>query len=104
MTLFIGITFELWDATIEKDLQREIDTAVKKAIAPKIFTTATEEMAAVLDGINLANLPKPLNNYIDKKTKMGVDKLRQDLKKLQQKYCSAGAKTQALTPTQNDTD
>ena len=41
-TLFLGITFELWDAIDEKDLQREIDAAVQKFFAPKMITTATE--------------------------------------------------------------
>ena len=80
-TLFMGTTFELRQTIKKKDQERNINAAIKKGFEPKLITTATEEMAAILNIIDLANPPKPLNDYINKRAKAGLDKLRQELKK-----------------------
>ena len=99
----MGTTFELWQAIKKKDQERNIDAAIKKAFDPKLITTATEATAAVLDSIDLANLPKTLNGYIDNRVTAGLDKLRRELKKSQRKDCSADAKNQVSTLTKNGT-
>ena len=63
--LFTGTTFKLWHAICKKDQASDIDAAITKSDDPKQVTTATEDTAAVLEKIDLANLPKPLDGYID---------------------------------------
>ena len=56
-----------------------------------------------MDQIDLANPPKPLDDYIDKRIKAGQTKLRRELKNAQRLNCSGDAKNQESTPTENGT-
>ena len=97
--LLIGSTFGLWDAIRGVDEERRINAAIKKAFEPVAITTATEDTTTVLDRIDLANPPKPLDNYIDKRLKAGLEKARRELTNSERKNYSGDTKIQVSTPT-----
>ena len=85
------------------ELEKEIDAEIKRDLVPKSITAATEAAAHVLETIDLANPPKPLDDYIDKRIKAGQTKLRRELKSAQRLNCLGDAKNQASKPTGNGT-
>ena len=101
--LLIRSTFGLWDAIRGADKDRRINAAIKKAFEPVAIATATEDTATVLDRIDLANPPKPLDDYIDKRLKVGLEKAKRELKNSQKKNYSGDTKNQASTPTKRGT-
>ena len=96
-------TISFW---IERDLEaieREIDAELEREFKPKSITKATEAAALVLDQIDLANPPKPLDDYIDKRIKEGNTKLRRELRNAKRLNCSGDNATQESKPTKNGT-
>ena len=85
------------------ELEKEIDAEIKRDLVPKSITAATEAAAHVLETIDLANPPKPLDDYIDKRIKAGQTKLRRELKSAQRLNCLGDAKNQESKPTENGT-
>ena len=79
-TLVRSSTFNFWLARDREAIGREIDTKLEREFKPKSITKAAEAAAVVLDQTDLANPPKPLNDYIDKRIKDGNIKLRRKLK------------------------
>ena len=57
----------------------------------------------MLDQIDLANPPKPLDDYIDKRIKEGNTKLRRELKNAKRLNYSGDNATQESKPTKNGT-
>jgi len=74
-------TISFWIKRDRKAIEREIDAELEREFKPKSITEATEAAALVLDQIDLANPPKPLDDYIDKRIQEGNTKLRRELKK-----------------------
>ena len=58
----MGTTFLLWEAIKKEDGSRQINAAIKKSYEPKTIKKATDQVAMVLERINLANSLKPLND------------------------------------------
>ena len=56
-----------------------------------------------MDQIDLANPPKSLDDYIDKRIKAGTTKLRRELKKSKRLNCLGDAKIQGSAPTKHGT-
>jgi hypothetical protein len=96
-------TIKFWKEMSRLALEKEIDAKIERDLIPKTITAATEAAAQVLDKIDLANPPKPLDNYIDKRIKAGQTKLQRELKNAQRLNCSGDAKNQESTPTGNGT-
>ena len=96
-------TIKFWNVLSDLELEKEIDAEIKRDLVPKSITAATEAAAHVLDKIDLANPPKPLDDYIDKRIKAGQTKLRRELKNAQRLNCSGDARNQESTPTANGT-
>ena len=67
-------TFVIWEVIKKKDKAGKINAAIKKSYKPKISIKATEETVTLLDKIDLANPPKPIDDYIAKILKAGLDK------------------------------
>ena len=72
-------TINFWLERDREAIEREIDAELEREFKPKSITDATEAAAMVLDQIDLANPPKPLDDYIDKKIKEGTIKLRREV-------------------------
>ena len=85
----------------DKERQKEIDAAIKLAIAPSARKTATGEVDAALAMLNAKNPIKSLLDLIDKRTKAGLEKINQDLKRDMQKNYLVDSRNQELTPIVN---
>ena len=79
--LLMRTTFLLWEAIKKKDQARRINAAIKKSYEPKIIEKATEEVAMVIERLDLANPPKSLNNYVNKMVDARVNKAKAAAKK-----------------------
>ena len=100
-TLVPALTTDLWRQIQAKERQREINAAIKLALAPQAKMDATEEVAAQLALLDANNPTKSLLDLIDKRTKAGLEKMKQDMKRDLRKNYSAGSNDQELTPTIN---
>ena len=78
--LLIRVTFRLWDDIDDRDEAAKINAALKSRRQLKRTANATEEVLHMLSTIDLANPPKELDNYIDKRHKKQVSNLRRELK------------------------
>ena len=58
--LVMGTSFLLWEAIKNKDQSKQINAAIKKSYESKIIEKATEEVAMVIERLDLANPPKSL--------------------------------------------
>jgi hypothetical protein len=96
-------TISFWIERDREAIEREIDAELEREFKPKSTTEATEAAAMVLDQIDLANPPKPLDDYIDKRIKEGNVKLRRELKNTKRLNCSGDNATQESKPTKNGT-
>lgn len=96
-------TISFWIERDREAIEREIDDELEREFRPKSITEATEAAALVLDQIDLANPPKPLDDYIDKRIKEGNVKLRRELKNSKRLNCSGDNATQESKPTKNGT-
>merc|ERR1711966_115712 len=96
-------TISFWIERDREAIEREIDAELERGFKPKSITEATEAAALVLDQIDLANPPKPLDDYIDKRTKEGNTKLRRELKNAKRLNYSGDNATQESKPTKNGT-
>ena len=61
-SLVMGTSFLLWEAIRRKDQSKQINAAIKKSYEPKTIKKATDQVAMVLERINLANPLKPFND------------------------------------------
>ena len=97
-TFFCNTTIEFWIEIDPLRIEKEIDAEIKRALVPKSITAAIIATAQVLDQIDLANPPKPLDNYINKRIKAGQTKLQRELKNDQRLNCSGNAKNRSRRP------
>ena len=80
-------TIKFWIEIDRLRIEKEIVAEIKRDLIPKSIAAVTEATAQVLDQIDLANPPKPLDDYIDKRIKGGQTKLRRELKTAQRLNC-----------------
>jgi hypothetical protein len=99
--LFASITYELWETMDEADLTRRINALQLLDFKPKTITDATEAVSTVIDKIDLANPPKELDDYVDKRLKKEMAKLRRELATQKRLNCSGGSQNQESRPTKN---
>ena len=96
--LFMGTTFLLWEAIKKKDKSRQINAAIKKSYEPKVIEKATEEVAMVIERLDLANPPKLLDDYVNKMVEAKINKAKTAAKKTQQKTMGRTPKTRRWRP------
>ena len=101
--LFMGTSFLLWEAIRRKDQSKQINAAIKKSYEPKIIEKATEEVAMVIDRLDLANPPKSLDDYVNKLVEAKINKAKTAAKQTQRKKSGADVKNQTSAPTKNGT-
>ena len=99
--LFMGTTFLLWEAIKKKDQSRQINAAIKKSYEPKIIEKVTEEVAMVIERLDLVNPPKSLDDYVNKLVEAKINKAKTAAKKTHRKNYGADAKNQTSAPTKN---
>ena len=99
--LFMGTSFLLWEAIRRKDQSKQINAAIKKSYEPKIIEKATEEVAMVIDRLDLANPPKSLDNYVNKFVEAKINKAKTAAKQTQRNKYGADVKNQTSAPTKN---
>ena len=90
--LFMGTSFLLWEAIRRKDQSKQINAAIKKSYEPKIIEKATEEVAMVIDRLDLANPPKSLDDYVNKLVEAKINKAKTAAKQTQRKKPGADVK------------
>ena len=79
--VFMHTTFYLWEAIQKKDRTRQVNAAIKKSHEPKAIETATEQVTLVVDKIDITNLPKELEDYINKIIEGKIQKAKTTAKK-----------------------
>ena len=79
-TFLVRVTFNLWDDIDDKDDAAKINAALKSKRQLKRTADTTKEVSQMLSNIDLANPPKELDDYIDKRHKKQVVNLRRELK------------------------
>ena len=95
------LTTDLWRQIQRKERQQAIDAAIKLALVPPAKKKATDEVEEQLALLNASEPVKTLLDLIDKRTRAGMEKMKQDMKRDLRKNYSAGSKNQELTPTAN---
>ena len=101
--LFASITYELWEQMDEADLTRKINALQLLEFKPKTITDATEAVSTVIDKIDLANPPKELDDYVDKRMKKELAKLRRELAAQKRLNYLGDSQNQESRPTKNGT-
>ena len=81
--------------------RRLLDPANKKSYEPKIIEKVTEEVAMVIDRLDLANPPKSLDDYVNKLVEAKINKAKTAAKQTQQKKSGEDVKNQTSAPTKN---
>jgi len=99
--LLVRVTLNLWESIDDKDEDAQINAALKAKRQLKLTATATEQTSQMLSDVDLANPPKELDDYIDKRHKRQVATLRRELKNEMRKNYSGDRKTQRSTPDDN---
>ena len=75
-SVFALITYKLWEKMNEADLTRKINALQLLDFKPKTITDATEAVSTVTDKIDLPNPPREFDDYVDKRLKKEMAKLR----------------------------
>ena len=97
----VRVTLNLWESIDDKDEAAKINAALKAKRRLKLTAAATEQTSQMLSDIDLANPPKELDDYIDKRHKRQIATLRRELKNEMRKNCSGDRKNQRSTPDDN---
>ena len=100
-TLVPALTTDLWRQIQAKERQQEINAVIKMALAPQAKMNATDKLADQLALLDANNPTKSLLDLINKQTKAGLEKMKQDMKRDLRKNYSAGSKDQEPRPTRN---
>ena len=98
-TFMTRSTIKFWNITNRLAIEKEIDSKIEKKFKPKAITEATKAEVQVLDKIDLANPLKPLENYVNKRTKVQNTKLQQGIKNAKRLNCLGYTKNQELRLT-----
>ena len=97
----VRVTSNLSDDIDDKDEAAKINAVLKSKCQLKRTADVTKEVSQMLSNIGLANSPKELHNYIDKRHRRQVANLRRELKKEMRKKYSGDRKTHRSTPDDN---
>ena len=95
------LTTGLWRTIQDQERQRAIKAAIKLALVPPAKKRATDEVEDHLALLDAANPTKSLLDLIDKRTKAGIEKLKQEMKRDLRKNYLADSRDQESTPTAN---
>ena len=98
-TFMTRSTIKFWNITNRLAIEKEIDSKIEKKFKPKAITEATKAEVQVLDKIDLVNPLKTLEDYMDKRIKVRLTKLQQEIKNTNCLNYLGDTKTQELMLT-----
>ena len=96
-----AVTYKIWDDIEAKELEDKINADIKVELEPPAITKATAAVSFMMEGIDLANPPAELEDFLKVRFDQHTKPLRDELSKLKRDKrlnSSGAAKNQASTP------